>query len=61
MLVPEINWHFDGTVQEQVFAERAGSVMVKRRLAEHCAGKRDDRGMLLCVWFLQNRRSRGET
>jgi asparagine synthase (glutamine-hydrolysing) len=27
---------------------------VKRRLAEHCAGKRDDRGMLWCAWLLQN-------
>ena len=27
---------------------------IKRRLAEHCAGKRDDRGMLWCAWLLQN-------
>ncbi len=27
---------------------------VKRRLVEHCAGKRDDRGMLWCAWLLQN-------
>jgi asparagine synthase (glutamine-hydrolysing) len=27
---------------------------IKRRLAEHRAGKRDDRGMLWCAWLLQN-------
>jgi asparagine synthase (glutamine-hydrolysing) len=27
---------------------------VNRRLADHCAGRRDDRGMLWCAWLLQN-------
>jgi asparagine synthase (glutamine-hydrolysing) len=27
---------------------------INRRLADHCAGKRDDRGMLWCAWLLQN-------
>jgi hypothetical protein len=27
---------------------------INRRLADHRAGKRDDRGMLWCAWLLQN-------
>ena len=54
--IPIGNWFKNGELNLNTSAgpKQMDWAWVNRRLAEHRAGKRDDRGMLWCAWLLQN-------
>jgi hypothetical protein len=61
MLAPEINWYFDGTVQEQVKDDDTGVTAVRRGLGaadlrQNCGGirRKHPEGKTAC-WSCRNR------
>jgi asparagine synthase (glutamine-hydrolysing) len=54
--IPIGTWFKNGDLNLSSFAapKELNWSWINRRLAEHRAGRRDDRGMLWCAWLLQN-------
>jgi asparagine synthase (glutamine-hydrolysing) len=54
--IPVGNWFKTGALglTSSAVPKEIDWLWVRRRLADHRAGKRDDRGMLWCAWLLQN-------